>query len=446
MGRSRILIAGGGVGALESALALRELVGPLAAIALATPAEALEYRPLAVAEPFGYAATHRLEFSRLERTHGVTHRPERIDRVDVAGRRALGTLTGWSEYDALVVAVGARPRRWLEGALTFGGARDVDAYRALLEAIRMGEVRQVVFVQPPELAWPLPLYELALLTAAWAAEQGATELELDLVVADAAPLADFGPAAGLAVRDLLSDRGIRLHPGRKVERVRDGRAWLDTGDWLHADRLITLPMLTGAAPEGLPIDASGFLPVADDGAVQGAPGVWAIGDATSRSVKHGGLAAQQADVAAAAIAAHLGVAVPAPAISPTMHGVLLTGVASAYLRAELTGRRGSEVAFNPLWSPPVKVAGRLLAPYLAGEAAILATPAMRERAPVTGEQAPEDRVALRELALTFATDDAARGEHRSALRWLQTVEWLDGALTPDLASLRDAWERTGTAG
>jgi hypothetical protein len=121
--------------------------------------------------------------------------------------------------------------------------------------------------------------------------------------------------------------------------------------------------------------------------------------------------------------------------------VLLTGVASAYLRADLAGDRGSEVAFNPLWSPPVKVAGRFLAPYLAGEAAVLATPAMRERAPVSTAQAPEDRAALRELAVTFATDDAARGERRSALRWLQTVEWLDGALTPRLASLRETWEQ-----
>jgi sulfide:quinone oxidoreductase len=432
----RMLIAGGGVGALEAALALRELLGPTAAIELVTPADELEYRPLAVAEPFGFAPAQRLPFSRLEQTHAVHHRRELMERVDPAGRCAQCSASGWQEYDALVVAVGARRRAWLDGALTFGGGPDVAAYAELLEEARCGPVQQIVFAAPPPGAWPLPLYELALLTAGWRAERGVSSLELHLVLPEAEPLEAFGPAASRAVRDVLVDRGVRIHRGRRVERVAGGRAWLDDGGWLEADRVVTLPHLVGNAPPGLPADVDAFLPVGGDGAVIGASGVWAVGDATDRPIRHGGLAAQQADVAAAAIARRLGVPAPAPDPAPVLRGVLLTGVASMYLRGSVGH---SEVAFNPLWSPPVKVAGRYLAPYLAGEAALLATPVLGERAPVPRDRALHDRAELRELALAFAKDDAAHGEYRSALRWLQTVEWLDGALDPDLARLRDRW-------
>jgi hypothetical protein len=48
---------------------------------------------------------------------------------------------------------------------------------------------------------------------------------------------------------------------------------------------------------------------------------------------------------------------------------------------------------------------------------------------------------LRELAIEFAESDAAGGDYRSALRWLDTVEQLDAALSPPLAAKREAWRK-----
>jgi sulfide:quinone oxidoreductase len=48
----RVLIAGGGVAALEATLALRALADERVAITLVAPESDFVYRPLAVAEPF----------------------------------------------------------------------------------------------------------------------------------------------------------------------------------------------------------------------------------------------------------------------------------------------------------------------------------------------------------------------------------------------------------
>ena len=48
----RVLIAGGGVAALEAAFALRELAGDRVAMTMLAPARDFVYRPMSVGEPF----------------------------------------------------------------------------------------------------------------------------------------------------------------------------------------------------------------------------------------------------------------------------------------------------------------------------------------------------------------------------------------------------------
>ena len=95
-------------------------------------------------------------------------------------------------------------------------------------------------------------------------------------------------------------------------------------------------------------------------------GSYAAGDATDFAIKHGGVAAQQADVAAQAIAAIAGLAPPPAPFRPVIHGMLLTGDKPRYLSAHITGGHGSSSAFSetPTWSPPTKIVARYLAPYL----------------------------------------------------------------------------------
>jgi sulfide:quinone oxidoreductase len=92
--------------------------------------------------------------------------------------------------------------------------------------------------------------------------------------------------------------------------------------------------------------------------------VWAVGDMTTRPLKQGGLAAQQADVAAADIAALAGDALDVAPYRPALHGLMLTGAEPEFLRRRPGAWPESEAAPSPLWSPAQKVVGRYLGPYL----------------------------------------------------------------------------------
>jgi sulfide:quinone oxidoreductase len=91
--------------------------------------------------------------------------------------------------------------------------------------------------------------------------------------------------------------------------------------------------------------------------------VWAAGDTTNFPIKQGGLAAQQADVAAEAIAAEAGADVQPRPFHPVLRGVLLTGRGSQWIRRDLETDEG-DTERHALWWPPTKIAGRYLAPYL----------------------------------------------------------------------------------
>ena len=102
--------------------------------------------------------------------------------------------------------------------------------------------------------------------------------------------------------------------------------------------------------------------------------MFAAGDATTFPVKQGGLAAQQADAVAEAIAASAGADIDPQPFRPILRGTLLTGGPARYLRADISGAAGDDsiVSGDALWWPPNKLTGRYLAPFLSaqlGEAA-----------------------------------------------------------------------------
>ena len=98
--------------------------------------------------------------------------------------------------------------------------------------------------------------------------------------------------------------------------------------------------------------------------MHGVDGVWAVGDMTTRPLKQGGLAAQQADVAAADIAARAGADVDVRPYEPRLQGVLLTGGDPLYLERRPSAPPTSTAGEGFLWWPAHKVVGRRVAPYL----------------------------------------------------------------------------------
>jgi sulfide:quinone oxidoreductase len=72
---------------------------------------------------------------------------------------------------------------------------------------------------------------------------------------------------------------------------------------------VALPRAVGRALPGVAHDARGFIRCDAHGKIFGASTAWAAGDAIAYAVKQGGLAAQQADAVAEAIAERAGAGV-----------------------------------------------------------------------------------------------------------------------------------------
>jgi sulfide:quinone oxidoreductase len=363
---TRVLIAGGGVAAVEAALAVRELAEDRVAVELLAPEPYFWYRPLAVAEPFALGAAQHFDLSELASGAGATFSPGTLVAVDAPRRVAHTAPAGEVPYDILLVACGAVPIPVIEGALTFRGPADTDGISRLLDELAAGKVRRVAFVVPRGAVWSLPAYELALMTAAYVAAQGLRDIRVALVTPENEPLQLFGHPATEAVGALLDARGIELHTAAHAFEVGEGQLRLFPEGAIEADRVVALPRLAGPRIHGVPQTVEGFVPVDSHGRVPGLDDVLAAGDITTFPVKQGGIATQQADAAAETIAALAGADVVPQPFQPVLRGLLLTGGKPRYLRHDLSDEYDpvSAADTEPLWWPPAKIVGRHLAPFL----------------------------------------------------------------------------------
>jgi sulfide:quinone oxidoreductase len=339
----RIVIAGGGVAALEACLALRERLDAEALdVTLLTPATRFEYRPLAVLEPFAGISRWSLALERFAADQGVELVNDALVAVAPNARVAVSGAGDELAYDLLLIATGGRAADAIHGALTFRGPAEGRHIRALLA----DPPASLAFAAPAGASWPLPVYELACLVGAQLRRAGATTA-LTVVTPEAAPLALFGARASEFIGRELARHGIALVTDADAIAARDGGLELRDGRRVEAERVIALPRVLGRRIEGVPHDGADFVVVDAHCRVPALPHVYAAGDVTNLPFKHGGFAAQQADVAAAAMLAELGEPIVARALDPVLEAVLFTD-----------DEAGSE------W-PPTKIASRRLTPYLA---------------------------------------------------------------------------------
>ncbi len=365
-GPLRVLIAGAGVAGLETLLALRALAADRVEITILAPEAKFTNRPMSVDEPFKPKRVRGLKLADVAKEFGAAWQRGTLDRVDHERRVAVTGEGDELPYDQLVLAVGARPE-WEWDAKSYCDGHNGEANRLLLHQLREGRISRVAYVKPPGPSWPLPLYDLALKTAADCVAHGRAGVELTLVTPEEEPLAVFGHAVSDAVRRLLENGGIALHTSSYGVMSQEGRLDMSPGDRsIGIDRVVTEPQLTGPIVRGIPFDIDRFVRTDPHGRVPGMEGVFAAGDATTFPVKHGGLAAEQADAVAEVIAASAGADVDPQPFHPVLRGVLLTGGPARYLRADLGGGAGDDsmISAQALWWPPNKIAARYLAPYL----------------------------------------------------------------------------------
>ena len=363
----KVLIAGAGVAGLEAALALRELAGERVATTILTPGSEFVYRPMRVVEPFAYPVASRYPLEEIARDIGAELRRDAFKWLD--GEQHVVHTEGGQQlsYDALLLALGAKLHSRFRHALTLDDRRLDEQLHGLIQDIEGGYTHKLAFLVPSSTPWPLPVYELALMTARRAYDMNA-DVSITLLTPEDAPLAIFGQAVSEAVERLLEQHGILLIPSAHCETPVPGQVTIHPGGRsLYLDRIVALPELFGPSTPGVPKrDGHGFIPIDVYCGVPGLERVYAAGDGTDFAVKHGGIAAQQADVAAEAIATLAGAPIQPSKFNPEIHAILLGADKPLYLSAHITGGHGSasEISETPLWSPPTKIVAKYLAPYL----------------------------------------------------------------------------------
>jgi sulfide:quinone oxidoreductase len=363
----KVLIAGAGVAGLEAALALRELAGEQISTTMLTPASEFVYRPMTVREPFAYGAARHYALDEIARDIGVELKQDAFNRLDPE-HRAVHTERGDRlSYDALLLALGATLRPRFKHAVTVDDLFLDEQLHGLVQDVEGGYVHKLALVAGSPMPWPLPIYELALMTARRAYEMN-VDMSITLVTPEDAPLAIFGSAVSEAVERLLEEHGILTITSAHPEIPEPGQVSIHPGSRrLHVDRIIAMPQLLGHSTRGVPVlTEQGFIPVDLHCQVRGLERVYAAGDATDFAVKHGGIAAQQADTASESIAALAGAPIEPTEFHPVIRAILLGGDKPLYLSASLTGGHGlsSHVSETPTWSPPTKIVAKYLAPYL----------------------------------------------------------------------------------
>lgn len=361
--RRHVVVAGAGVAGLETALALHALASEHVSVELIAPETEYVYRPLAVAEPFRVGEMRRFPLGQLVEAAGAELRRGALVGVDPEDKRAMLADGSTVEYDVLVLTLGAIPLPAVPGALTFRSLlEDSEELARLLELATTRKLGPLAFAVPAGATWPLPLYELALLTGEYLSEH-LTHAEITLVTPEEQPLGLFGERASEGIALLLEMRGIALRTGETPLAFEDGVLELGDGGTVTADAVVALPRLEGPRLDGIPQDEHGFVPTDDHGRIAGLTDVYAAGDLTQFPVKQGGVAAQEADAVAEAVAADAGAPVQPSPCRPVLRGLLLTGFVPRYLRHEEGGL--SLIDTQPLWWPPGKIVGRYLSPFLA---------------------------------------------------------------------------------
>ncbi len=370
--RVHVLIAGGGFGAVETMLALHALAPERVRMTLVSTSTSLAYRPAATTESFYDAPPLAYDLEAIAADVGASFRRDRVEAVTANAHRVRLASFTHLDYDALVLAVGARATSAIPGALTFHDQSEVHHIRRVIDELSSGAIHRIVFAVPRGCSWPLPMYELALLAATRLRKLGAPG-EIVLVSSEATPLHVFGADAAPLVANLLAERGVRFVGGADPQGVdRDGALVLGSGERLEADRVVALPTLHGPRITGLPADVHGFVTTDSLGGVIGLPDVYATGDMTTYPIKQGGLAAQRADLIAQRIAADAGTVATQPRPHCVLRARLVGGADPVFLRAELdelghaTAASSVHGRFNrgDSGETPEKVFGRYLVPYL----------------------------------------------------------------------------------
>lgn len=394
MDKYEILIVGSGIGGFEAAFAFQSLAPEQAHVTVLSPEESFMYRPAVLDQLFGGAPGQDIPLNQLTERAGASHKHGNLASVSQDHSYVTTDSGEQIYYDFLLIAVGCRRVPSIEGATTIGIPGDIAAFGEVLSAIDRHQAPQITFVVPGGPVWPLPIYEIALRTAHRVRFHSTGDATINLVTSEDEPMGLFGLRVAKTVRTRLADAGISLTTGTLVSRADDTELHLVPSGSIATSHTVTLGLTEGPEIPGLPCNPEGYLQTDPFGRVYGTENVYAAGDVTAFPIKQGGLAAQQANVAARSIAAAAGAPVKPTAFEAVLKGRILSGRSHLYMDAPIIGGKGDStvIASQPLWQPATRIAAEFLTPVLCEIAPQIAL----------GDSAPDQEDGI-EVSLRFPT-------------------------------------------
>ena len=113
----------------------------------------------------------------------------------------------------------------------------------MIQDVEAGYTHKLAFIAPSQMPWPLPLYELALMTARRAFDMN-EDVSITIITPEDAPLALFGKEVSEAVGRLLEDSGILVISSTRAETPNAGQISLHPGGrTLYVKSIVALPEL-----------------------------------------------------------------------------------------------------------------------------------------------------------------------------------------------------------
>lgn len=278
----RILIIGGGVAGVETALTMA-LGLPDARVTLISEQHEFDVIPNLVFVPFGVDPIDlRLPLHALE-DYGINIQIGHVDRVDLPDRTATiddGTAIEW---DVLVVALGT-----VAGPTDHLIVRSVDhalQVRNRLLALEHTWVEGAILVRVLEgRRWTPAAYEFVLMLDTWMQSIAQREtIAVRLHTPEPEPCPILHADTGAFLREQLTTRDIETTFGATDD--------VPIAD--DVDLVVDFPPLRATHIEGLPpLNADGFIGIDEHGAC--APDAYVIGDAAGYALKGANAAAWQA--------------------------------------------------------------------------------------------------------------------------------------------------------
>ena len=287
-GGRTILVLGGGIGGLVTAVELRKKLPRPHRIVLVDREQVHLFQPSLLWLMTGLRTAEKISrpLNRLRKKHIEVIHGE-IERIDPAKRQVVvngETLQG----DFLVVSLGAALAPESIPGLAEAGHNfyTLDGAQSLRDAIRgFRSGRLVVLTAAPAYKCPAAPYEAAMLIEYDCRKRKVRgDVQLDLYAAEPGPLGVAGPEVSAGVRRMVEAKDIGYHPEHQVTQVDPAARQLSfaNGQTAAFDLLAYVPphrAPTVVSQAGL-VAESGWVSVDRHTMKTGFDGVYAIGDAT----------------------------------------------------------------------------------------------------------------------------------------------------------------------